>query len=580
MSSPRLDFSNRNSLWCSVLVETLVRRGLTQAVLSPGSRSTPLTLAFAAHPAVEAIPVLDERSAAFFALGLAKQQGRPVVLVCTSGTAAANYFPAIIEASEAGVPLLVLTADRPPELRDCSSGQTIDQQKLFGAYVRFHHEFAVPEPEESLFRYLRQTLVHAHAIASAADAGPVHLNCPFRDPLHPAPEPLPEKLRAVLEAPAFWQSLEEKVSLVSTLQDWPLPKTQRGLIIAGPSLKRDAETARQVGALSAQLGWPVLADVLSPLRHHANPSPVLVTHYDALLRSEKLSASLRPEAVLIVDGLPTSKVLRKWLEAIPGLPMLLLSSSSRARDALHGATIQSAGRLDALISLLGKPQLPGDYAQAWRDAEDKAGAVCEESLRSLEEPFEGKAAWILSRVLPSGTPLFVANSMPVRDLEYLWEAGDRRVELFFNRGANGIDGTLSSALGAAHGNRPALLLTGDLSLLHDTNGFLLASKFRGSLSIVLINNNGGGIFEHLPVAGQKEHFETYFATPQTVSFADLARAYGVEHKLIRDWGHLASELAVLPERGMRILELNTDRREDAAFRKRLFSRVAEVAGNS
>lgn len=569
-----LDYRNRNSLWCSVLVETLARKGLATAVTSPGSRCTPLTIAFARHTGIETIPALDERSASFFALGLAKRTGRPVALVCTSGTAAANYYPAVIEARESGTPLIILTADRPPEMRACASGQTIDQQKLYGSYVVFHHELAVPEPDEARLRYLRQTVSHAYDRALGPDAGPVHLNCPFRDPLHPAPEPGLDRLRGRLEASEFWAQVRPPIATSTSLSEWPLPAAGRGILIAGPGLRPDEVPA--IAEASRRLGWPVLADVLSPLRQYPSETPALVCHYDAILRSETAAARLGPEAVLVLGGLPISKVLRAWLESLAGVPTLVLTDRADNRDPLHGSTLQVRGHIGSLLQRLPSGPLPGAaaYAALWSGAETVAAEAFDSALAAEASLFEGKAAWLLGRKLPAGTPLFVANSMPVRDLEYTWGARDRRIDVLYNRGANGIDGTLSTALGVAHGAAPTVLLTGDLSLLHDSNGFLHGPRLRGSLTIVLINNDGGGIFEHLPIARFDPPFESYFATPQSVSFVDLARAHGVAYERIADWAAFETAIVRLPSEGIRILEIRTDRKADPATRKRLGSGAA------
>ncbi len=284
MAAPVLDFRNTNTLWCSVLVETLVRMGLRQVVTAPGSRSTPLTTAFARHPRIEAVPVLDERSAAFFALGLARQHCRPTALVCTSGTAAANFLPAVIEAHESGVPLLVFTADRPPEMRACASGQTIDQQKLYGDYVTFYHELAVPEAAVERLRYVRQTVVHAFERTQHPFAGPVHLNVPFRDPLAPVTDGLASKLRRRLDPETFFAAVAPPRRATVPRVAFRPSAEARGLIVAGPTQPADpAAYAKAVSRLAARLGWPVLADGLTPLRGRADPNGLLIQHYDAVL---------------------------------------------------------------------------------------------------------------------------------------------------------------------------------------------------------------------------------------------------------------------------------------------------------
>ena len=576
MSAVPLDVRNCNTLWAGVLVETLVRCGVSRAVISPGSRSTPLTMALAAHPGIEAIPVLDERSAAFFALGLAKPHLQPVVLLCTSGTAGANFFPAVIEARESGVPLLVLTADRPPELRACASGQTVDQQKLYGGFVNFYHELALPETGESLLRYLRQTVAHAVSRTIAPSPGAVHLNVPLRDPLAPDEDGGGAKnAAAAIDWTLFFSHLAPPppVLLHSALPRL-LPDVH-GAIVVGPAQPANvAEFVAAVGEIARRLGWPVLADGLSPLRHHSAQVPHLVTSYDLILRHAATAERLKPEVVLCLGEWPTSKVLRGWVEA-SGATIWLATGRVDNRDALHGRTMPLSISLPVLAASLPVAQEVNGYQRMWERNEQKLRPALDARLKAEAGLFEPKAAWLLAQHLPLGTPLFVANSMPVRDIEYVWPAGDRAIRPLCNRGANGIDGTLSSALGVAQATaRPAVLLTGDLALLHDTNGFLLRAKFRGALTIVLINNRGGGIFEHLPIAQHEPPFEEFFATPQEADFAKLCAAYGVDHVLVNDWAHFVSLISALPASGMRVLELRTDRKRDAAQRKAWFAELA------
>jgi len=568
-----LDFRNTNSLWGSVLVETLHRLGLREVVVSPGSRSTPLTMAFARHPGIEAIPVLDERSAAFFALGLARQHHRPVALLCTSGTAGANYFPTVIEAQESGVPLLVITADRPPEMRECRSGQTIDQQKLFGSHANFYHEFSVPLATLPMLRYLRQTTAHAWERTQWPNSGPVHLNAPFRDPLPPVEDGLTFPVRTELNEAKFFAALKPSTQ-VQTSPVGRLRLGGRGLIIAGQVRPADpAAYAKAVGQIARQLGWPVLADALSPLRHHAHLVPNLVTTYDLVARSSTLTKPLRPDRVLCLHDWPTSKALRQWLQA-DDIAVTLVSSHLQNPDALHSRTSLVRCPVEALVGTLTAGAKPRGWLSSWLDADRKLARRLAREVAATAGLFEGRASALLPDLLPSGTPVFVANSMPVRDLEYFCPANSRGLAVHCNRGANGIDGTLSTALGVAHRNRPAVLLTGDLALLHDTNGFLSVPKFSGSLTIVLINNDGGGIFGHLPVAQFEPPFEEFFATPQQADFRKLAAAYGCRHVTVQDWRHFAQLLVKLPARGVRVLELRTDRKGDAATRKQMFARVS------
>ncbi|MEZ5413776.1 MAG: 2-succinyl-5-enolpyruvyl-6-hydroxy-3-cyclohexene-1-carboxylic-acid synthase [Opitutaceae bacterium] len=573
MSRPDIDLRNTNTLWAGVIIETLWRCGVRQAVVSPGSRSTPLTMALANHSGMEAIPVLDERSAAFFALGLARKGNAPVVLVCTSGTAGANYYPAVIEAQESGVPLLVLTADRPPEMRACASGQTIDQQKLYGAHVNLDFELAVPEAKLALLSYVRQTIAQACRSTLQPQAGPVHVNVPFRDPLVPIDDG-----SAAAMAPAvgesFFSHLEPAAPMIAgQTKLWQRAISARGLIVAGPDQVADpAGYTFKVTRLAKQLGWPILADGLSPLRHFPSTGVTVITAYDTILRNAAAARDLMPRYVLCLGDWPTSKVLRGWIES-SGAEIVLVSRRHDNRDALHGRTRQICAPVEVLTALVRKPQ-PGTYAATWSRAESTVRAAMLAASRPRGAVFEGDVVPTLAGVLPQGTSVFVASSMPVRDVEYFWPATGRGYHFYFNRGANGIDGTLSTALGVAHQGQPAVLLTGDLAFLHDTNGLLLAGKLRGSLTVVLINNHGGGIFEHLPIAGFNPPFEDFFATPQSVDFAKLCDAHGVAHRFVRTLGELKKAVAKLPATGVRVLEVRTDRKHDAAFRKRLFAAAA------
>ncbi len=574
MSPPSLDFRNLNALWGSVVAETLVRSGVRSVVVSPGSRSTPLAFAFARHPGLEAIPVLDERSAAFYALGMAKRDVRPVALLCTSGTAGAHYYPAVIEAHESGVPLLVITADRPPEMRACASGQTIDQHRLYGSYVNFHHELALPEASVPLLSYLRQTLAHAVERTLAPFAGPVHLNAPFRDPLPPLDDRgVTDAFGTLVDWDVFFAHIEPPAPIRSLSEIPAIPAAQRGIIVAGPVLTADpAAHAAAVGEISRRLGWPVLADGVSPVRNHA-ATPHLVTRYDAILRSAAAAEALRPGFVLCLGEWPTSKVLRGWIAA-SGAPVVFVTERPDNRDALHGATRRLVVPLQELARGLPESGTPGAYQREWAAHEARTRTAIDSLLEREGALVEPKAAWLLGRLLPAQTPVSVSNSMPVRDVEFVWPANDRGLRLFFNRGANGIDGTLSTALGVAHEGRPSVLLTGDLAFLHDSNGLLAAPRFRGSLTVVLVNNHGGGIFEHLPVAQFEPIFEEFFATPQEVDFSRLCSAHGVVHVLVRDWAHLESLVSTLPARGIRVLELRTDRKKDAEWRKQAFASAA------
>ena len=559
----QLTFNNLNLLWCYVLTETLKRLGLKCAVICPGSRSTALTVAFVQQiPHIEAIPILDERSAAFFALGQAKATGKPVVLVCTSGTAGANFYPAVIEARESRVPLLILTTDRPAELRDCHSGQTIDQVKLYGNYPNWQTELATPSVDMGMLGYLRQTVIHAWERCQFPNSGAVHLNIPFRDPL----APIPDGTYFTLDTEDFFSSL---ISTPLPITNYQLPITnyQKGIIIAGVAQPQAPEEyCRAIANLSQSLQWPVLAEGLSPVRNYTDLNPYLISTYDIILRNQQLAKELSPEIVIQIGEMPTSKELRNWL--ITTNPQrLIIDNYDQNLDPLHGKTTH----LRISVTEIGKLEIEelakSEYLQKWCIAEKQVRKNIDDYFKNVDELIESKTAWLISQNLPPETPLFIANSMPVRDVEFFWKPNNLRIKPYFNRGANGIDGTLSTALGIAYHQQSSVMLTGDLSLLHDTNGFLISNKFIGHLTIILINNNGGGIFEMLPIAKFNPPFEEFFATPQNIDFAQLCATYNVQYNLINSWEELKDSLKQLPKIGIRVLEVKTNRKRDVMWRK-------------
>ncbi|PZV01320.1 MAG: 2-succinyl-5-enolpyruvyl-6-hydroxy-3-cyclohexene-1-carboxylic-acid synthase [Leptolyngbya sp.] len=576
------DFRNTNALWASVLAATLAQLGLKTAVISPGSRSTPLTVALVSHPEIEAVPVLDERSAAFFALGVARRTGQPVALVCTSGTAGANYYPAVIEARESRIPLLVLTADRPPELRDCTSGQTIDQQRLFGTFPNWYAELAVPVADLGMLRYLRQTLGQAWGRSLYPVAGPVHLNCPFRDPLAPIADGSVAHLKDELSdsfLSAVGVPAPGEFSPPGTASPW-LEMWQgcdRGLIVAGPAQPVDPLAyCKAVAALSTFLGWPVLAEGLSPLRNAAGLNTSLVTTYDIALGQPAWAKNLWPEQAIQIGPLPTSKRLRQWLQDAQPRRWVVDPGNTNL-DPLHGPVTPLPFSVTALAQALppSSKARPGRYCDQWLALEANLRQQLDRTLADLDQPFEGKVPWLLARCLPMGTPLVIANSMPIRDVEWFWPPGDRAIRPYCNRGANGIDGTLSTALGIAHGGPPTVLLTGDLALLHDTNGWLSVPRLRGHLTVVVVNNQGGGIFDQLPVAtlpvpGDR-WFEDFFTTPQTVDLNRLCAAYSVNYERVETWGQLTASVSSLLVTGVRLLEVRCDRAQSHALRQQLLT---------
>ena len=558
-----LDFRNLNTLWGSIIVETLVRLGVENAVISPGSRSTPLTVTFAENKQIHTTPVLDERSAAFFALGMSKKNKKPTVLVCTSGTAGANFYPAIIEAKYSNISLIILTADRPPELRNCHAGQAINQVKLYGDYPNWQTELSLPSTDLEQLFYLRQNIIYAWERSLFPTAGVVHLNIPFREPLAPI-----NNLNLTIENQDFIQEqlfadlliqVSNYIAYNSQFNDYLTlwSQSSQGMIIAGVDSPLDDQLYCQaIALLSKQLNFPVLAEALSPVRNYAHLNPNIITNYDAILRNSQSADELQPEIVILVGKYPTSKTLRNYLQKHKIKTYIIINSEDNI-DALHNNSLHLRMSIESVIKSLVKSDFNRDdkYLQKWLKIEQKVSNSLQQLLENNEQMLEGKVSWMLAQYLPQKTPIFIANSMSVRYAEYFWQKSDRQFQLYFSRGANGIDGTLSTGLGIAHQNQPTVLLTGDLALLHDTNGFLINSYLQGSLTIILINNNGGGIFEMLPIAEYKFLYEEYFATPQNIDFANLCHTYNLNYKEINHWQQFQSLLVKLPEQGVHLWEI-------------------------
>lgn len=573
-----LDFCNINTLWSSIIVETLAKLGLKNAVISPGSRSTPLTFAFAQNNLINSIPILDERSAAFFALGLAKKNKIPTVLVCTSGTAGANFYPAIIEAKYSNISLIILTADRPPELRNCHAGQTINQVNLYGNYPNWQTELSVPSIDLDRLSYLRQNIIYAWEKSCFPSKGIVHINIPFREPLAPIPElEVNEEKKTFIYQQLFANFVsinhsfdKYNLDLSEYLKLW---KTQsKGIIIAGVDSSDNPQLYSEVIALLSQtLNFPVLGEALSPVRNFSYLNDNLIINYDVILRNSEYANNLIPEIVILFGEYPTSKQLRSWLNDHK-IKTYIITTSEDNLDALHSNSIHlriNPEHFHKYLTTIEKKS-PSNYVNQWLIIDEKITLNINQMMTENEEICEAKVAWMLSKYLPENTPIFIANSMSVRYVEFFWQKNDRKIQTYFSRGTNGIDGTLSTALGIAYQNKPTILLTGDLALLHDTNGFLINQYFAGSLTIILINNNGGGIFEMLPIADYQPLFEKYFATPQLIDFANLTKTYNVDYKEINNWQQLQNLLTNLPKKGINLWEIKTNRKNDTMWLREFF----------
>jgi 2-succinyl-5-enolpyruvyl-6-hydroxy-3-cyclohexene-1-carboxylate synthase len=534
----------------TVLVDELLRCGMTDAVLAPGSRSAPLALALHGAARAERMRLhvrIDERSASFLALGLAKRSARPVALVCTSGTAAANFHPAVIEAHESAVPLIVLTADRPPELRETGANQTIDQVKLYGSAVRWACEVGVPEDRPGMVAYWRSTISRAWAAAREPDPGPVHLNVAIREPLIPDGD---DTWCEALDGDATGAWTKVRAAMPGSVLH--VPPTRRGVLVVGDG----AVNVKRYVAAASMAGWPVLSEPNGNARYgdHA-----LSAHH-FLLGVPEFVERARPEVVVTLGkpGLsrPLLALLRHAEEHIVVAPTL-----TRWPDPVRSAT-QVAQEAEI-------PVVSGDdgWLRTWRAADLAARAAIDAVLDSSDEVTEPRLARDLVAYLPGGSLLFAAASMPIRDLDQVMRPR-RGIRIMANRGASGIDGLVSSAMGAAlaHSGRSYALL-GDLAFLHDQNGLILGPQDgRPDLVIVVVNNEGGGIFSLLPQASLTDPFERVFGTPHRVDLSYLAAAHGLPHTRLESASSLPKALA---GEGLRIIEARTNREANAELHGRM-----------
>ena len=556
--------------------EELVRAGVREAVICPGSRSTPLALALAAHEALTVRVLLDERSAGFFALGMARTSGRPVVLLGTSGTAVVNFAPAVVEASLARVPLVVLTADRPIELRDRGAPQTIDQVRLYGSHAKWSTELPLPDDAPETLAHLRSVAGRAVATALAGPSGPVHLNAPFREPLIPGGD-----LGAWpgLASPAAGHPFSGVASgtrrlsadTVATVAD-RIAATPRGLIVAGPMEERPAPV--QIAALAAAAGYPIVADPLSGVRAGAHDRSHVVARADQLARPGAWIDAHQPELVIRFGAMPTSKPVVELLKrSMPEI--LLIDGDGGWREAallpatfLHADAAATANDLAVALRPLRTAASDADpWLGDWLAAEAAADTAMRSWLGDLDEPFEGAPFAHLAEVLPDGAVLWAGNSMPVRDLDGWLPSTGRAIGVHANRGANGIDGVVSTALGSATvADGPVVLVVGDVSFLHDLGSLVTARLTGVSLTVVLIANDGGGIFSFLPQAssvapkvGLPARYEQLFGTPHGIAAGPIVEAVGHRHRVVDERTLPDALTASIGRQGLTVLELPTER---------------------
>lgn len=549
------------------MTSALLTTGVKAVVISPGSRSTPLAYAFASTKDLQVYTQIDERSAGYFALGLAKSSGEPTVLLCTSGTAASNYYPAITEAHYARLPLIVITADRPHELREVGAPQAIDQIRMYGNHVKFSVDFPLAEDNSDVDDYIERHVQRGVSVGLTAPIGPIHLNVPFREPL---------LIDFEMEAPS--STFIEHFMMTSALDETVTQQVKKiladsatGFIVAGElptDFNREA-----FWAFVRALNWPVLCDPLSNLRSQvpADCMALCIDQYDALLKSDSFGNQVVPETVIRFGAQPISKPLSLYLKKVRPTTFIAVDESAEFRDSLGVVTHHIQSSAEAVLQVLVNKSLTVQ-TEKWIAANELAANVIEQNAQLAGD--EGSYAHMLFKHLPEGTDLISGSSMPIRDVDTFFGKTEKEIQLFANRGTNGIDGVVSTALGIqAARQRPAWLLIGDLSFLHDVNG-LIATRFHETdLTIVLMNNDGGGIFSYLPQAKAETHFEELFGTPTGLTFNHIAAMYDAQYKAVNTLAEFELELAQQKEKAVRIIEVFTDREKNVKAHRALWDEI-------
>jgi 2-succinyl-5-enolpyruvyl-6-hydroxy-3-cyclohexene-1-carboxylate synthase len=572
--------SNRNVLWTDVFVDELARAGLKAVCIAPGSRSTPLTLAFARHGGIKIYTHLDERSAAFFALGLALASDEPVALVCTSGTAAANFFPAIVEAHMSRVPLLVITADRPPELRYSGANQTIDQIKMYGDYALWSVDAPLPEanPAALTIRSLRALANRAYAKANGIRKGVVHINMPFRKPLEPIPVAgdmveVPKDAEARADNQRYTVIAQGRVTTdpiaVRLLKD-VAQQYERGFIICGPISPRGSFASR-LTSFASKTGYPVIADPLSGLRFGSSAGG----GYDSYL---PFMGAHKPDVIIRFGSIPTSQRLNDFMSQSNLAHYIHVAGDGEWSDDSHRVTafIESD-----VCKLLAAVENMSERRTCWQSQYCKVEqATWEATTDEIEagDYFDGAAVYDVVDLIPPDSTLFVGNSLPVRLLDQFGKPSDKRIYVYANRGASGIDGNISTALGAgaARPDKPLVAIVGDITFYHDMNGLMAVHRNGIPITIVLLNNDGGGIFHRLPIKDFEPEFTDLFVMPHGLEFEHAAKMYGLEYVRADNRESFRQAFSEsVHKRLSRVIEVRTDALHDLKRRQEIMDAVQQ-----
>lgn len=555
----KIDDGNLTFRWALEFVKELANNGLEHAILSPGSRSTPLTMAFSLHPQIQKHVVLDERSAGFIALGIGKSAGKPAALVCTSGTAAANYYPAVIEAKMSGTPLLVITADRPPHLRAVGASQSIDQIKMFGDYPVMFFDAGEPKSKKTDFERLRLLACQAYQ-DSITLKGPVHTNFAFRKPLEPTTGFYREQLSEVINAPAtkpksrVYQAVLNNVELPQEIQEL-ITKARRPLVIAGPRRAFDDNTA--INKFCGDLRAPLLAESPSQL----TGNPFSISFFDAFLRNETIRKDLEPDLIIRFGHQPISKGIELYLKQYHSVPVIALTNDFLWHDATYSVDYLIRSESVPRFAEANWSSVNSLWTALWQDVQEKFRKKIITVLKKYPILTDGKVVSEITKDIPGDWNIFLSNSFPVRDFNLFSLGKGHHSRIFVNRGASGIDGITSTAIGTTLGSGTnTLLLTGDLAFLHDTNALLSAPLLEQQTLIILISNNrGGNIFRMLPVYKHQDIYKNYFETPQQADIKQLISAFNAGYKQITSIENLLPAFHEFgTHKGIHIIECTTD----------------------
>jgi 2-succinyl-5-enolpyruvyl-6-hydroxy-3-cyclohexene-1-carboxylate synthase len=571
---------NRNIVWCDLFVNRLSQLGVRYASISPGSRSTSLTLAFASNKLINLFPIVDERSSAFFALGLAKKTNTPVAIVTTSGTAVAELYPAIIEAYYQRVPLIICTADRPHLLRNRGANQTINQRNIYKNHIRYFVDAGLPDINK--LSTVKKIAEDAVRYSCLADKGPVHINFPFEKPFEP------KSYTDIMEVEDI-----EKTFVNSSFELAPINRSkinyksiakkfadaERGLIIVGINNYRK-DFAKQITHFSKKFGYPIYVDGSSSYRFGKHLKENLIENLTSLIRAKDFQKYFDPEIIIQFGGAPTSNVLLEFFKRSRAEKILVNEFGDKNDPSLSAKTILKDDPAEFIENIIQADKNNGNRVSRWLSDYYVMNNIAEQLknqfIKKIKFPFEARIVTELIESLPDKSNLMISNSLPIRDTDFFATSSSKQLNIFANRGASGIDGINSTALGIAKASKEkSYLLIGDLAFYHDLNGLHNAIKFNIPLTVILINNGGGGIFESLPISEYKDQFRENFFTPLNIDFKKLVEAYGGDYHKIKSWKNL-KERVILSSRNKKltVLEIQTDAKESKLLRQKYWNAVS------